>query len=159
MPDIEDLRVVVGELMQEPGESFTETTVLNGVLATSLGRARLDAALRSRLNIANPAVYTLKTFGELCQISGVAVSKSDIGVAVRTRDIYVSTARESQENGVAIGIDLQSVDALPEESDFWEGEFYKQHFTGQEIAYALLQPEPRGELRWRVVRQGGAPQS
>jgi phosphopantetheine--protein transferase-like protein len=112
------------------------------VLATSLGRARLDAALRSRFNFANQGVYTLKTFGELCQLSGVAVAGADSAVAP-TGKIDVPTLHGSHGDGVAIGIDLQSVDALPEANDFWESEFYRRHFTKQEIGYALLQAEPR----------------
>src|SRR5579872_5885156 len=77
MPNIQELRSVVGELMQVPADSITGATTLNGVLATSLGRARLDAALRSRFNFANQGVYTLKTFGELCQLSGVAITDGD----------------------------------------------------------------------------------
>jgi phosphopantetheine--protein transferase-like protein len=137
MPNIEELRSVVGELMQVPGDSITGATILNGVLGTSLG-----AALRSRFNIANQGVYTLKTFGELCQLSGVAADGNG-PATVETRKIDAPVIQALQGDGVAIGIDLQSVDALPVANDFWESEFYKQHFTKQEIAYALLQAEPR----------------
>jgi phosphopantetheine--protein transferase-like protein len=142
MANIEELRLVVGELMQVPGDSLTGDTTLNGVLATSLGRARLDAALRSRFNIANQGVYTLKTFGELCSLSGVAVDGVNSAAApIRKADIPAINGLHG--DGVAIGVDLQSVNALPEANDFWECEFYRQHFTKQEIAYALLQAEPR----------------
>jgi phosphopantetheinyl transferase (holo-ACP synthase) len=32
---------------------------------------------------------------------------------------------------------------MPKATDYWEDEFYRQHFTRQEIAYALLQLAPR----------------
>jgi phosphopantetheine--protein transferase-like protein len=142
MPNIEELRSVVGELMQVPGDSLAGPTILNGVLATSLGRARLDAAMRSRFNLANQGVYTLKTFGELCSLFGVAVAGGDTAAAT-VRKTNVPAFNGSHGDGVAIGIDLQSANALPEANDFWESEFYKQHFTKQEIAYALLQADPR----------------
>lgn len=143
MPNIEELRSVVSELMQVPADSITGATTLNGVLATSLGRARLDAALRSRFNFANQGVYTLKTFGELCQLSGIAVADGYGSSPMAVRKTVVPSIHGLQGDGVAIGVDLQSVNAMPEANDFWESEFYKQHFTKQEIAYALLQAEPR----------------
>ncbi len=143
MANIEELRSIVSELMQVPSESIAGSTALNGILATSLGRARLDAVMRSRLNISNPGVYTLKTFDELCQLSGITTPNGNGTVAVQSRSVQTPAGLGPEGNGIAIGIDLQSVDALPKENDYWEGEFYRQHFTRQEIAYALLQPEPR----------------
>jgi phosphopantetheine--protein transferase-like protein len=49
-------------------------------------------------------------------------------------------------DGIAVGVDIQMITALPIVADCWEDEFYRRMFTSQEIAYALLQAQPRGSL-------------
>jgi phosphopantetheine--protein transferase-like protein len=141
MARIEELKEMVSELMKADAETVDESTRLSGLLASSMGRARLDASLRGRLGIANPGVYTVQTFGELCQLLGTE-GISPNGVAATVRRPPLAPANFSGK-GVAVGVDIQAVVALPEEKDYWEGDFYRQHFTQQEIAYALLQPHPR----------------
>jgi phosphopantetheine--protein transferase-like protein len=141
MASIEDLKEIVGSLMKTDTAALDSSTVLNGLLASSIGRARLDAALRSKLNIANPGVYSVKTFGELCHAAGLG-DAGDTQAANAGNKPPLPAANLSRA-GVALGVDIQSVAALPEEADYWEGDFYRQHFTRQEIAYALLQPHPR----------------
>jgi holo-[acyl-carrier protein] synthase len=141
MANIEELKLAVGELMKIDPETFIDSTPLNGLLASSIGRARLDATLRSRLGISNPGVYTVQTFGELCQLVGVGGASSTTAPTVATTP-SLTTAAASATN-IAIGVDIQAISALPEEADYWDGDFYQQHFTSQEIAYALLQPHPR----------------
>jgi len=143
MPETENLKAVVSELMQVPVEAVNASTLFSGLLATSLGRARLDAALRSRFGIANSGVYTVKTFGDLCRIVGTEVSEGNISGPTTSPNQIPSAIPGSNHSGMAVGVDIQSVDALPEAADYWEAEFYQQHFTRQEIAYALLQPNPR----------------
>jgi phosphopantetheine--protein transferase-like protein len=143
MAETEVLRTIVSDLMMLPAESLDSSTVLGGVLSSSLGRARLDAALRSRLSIANPAVYTVKTFGELCRVAGADISGETANSVVEAKSRPGLVAAGHGGATTALGIDIQSVASLPDASDYWETEFYQQHFTRQEIAYALLQTHPR----------------
>jgi holo-[acyl-carrier protein] synthase len=41
-----------------------------------------------------------------------------------------------------IGIDIESVKAMPDAEDFWQAPFYRAHFTPAEIAYSLLRTNP-----------------
>jgi phosphopantetheine--protein transferase-like protein len=143
MPETEKLKVLVSELMQVPVETVDASTAFSGVLATSLGRARLDAALRSRFGVTNNGVYTVKTFGDLCRLMGAEVSEANAAQPTASRSQPAVPLSALNHAGIAIGVDIQSADALPEAADYWESEFYQQHFTRQEIAYALLQPNPR----------------
>lgn len=143
MLETEKLKALVSELMQVPAETVDASTVFSGILASSLGRARLDAALRSRFGIANNGVYTVKTFGDLCRLLGTEISEADASVSVTSRNQPPALLTGASTAGIAVGVDIQSVDALPEVADYWEAEFYQHHFTRQEIAYALLQPNPR----------------
>jgi phosphopantetheine--protein transferase-like protein len=42
-----------------------------------------------------------------------------------------------------VGLDVEEIGALPAAVDYWEHEFYRESFSRSEIAYAVLQPEPR----------------
>ncbi len=144
MIETDKLRAIVGELMQVPADQIVASTVFaGGPLSSSMGRARLDAALRSRLNMSDPGIYVVQTFGDLCKLAGaegsdtpahrpsqVGSDKRSISSGIRSRDL-------------AVGVDIQSVSELPDATDYWEAEFYQQHFTKREIAYALLQSNPR----------------
>lgn len=141
METLDQLRVCVGELMQSSPAELNASSPLSGLLSSSLGRARLDALLRARVGIANPGVYTVKTFGELCQLFGAEVTGVSATV-VRPQATSVFKL-DRHDSGISVGVDIQSVTALPEAADYWECDFYKQHFTRQEIAYALLQSDPR----------------
>ncbi|GGG69922.1 holo-ACP synthase [Edaphobacter dinghuensis] len=144
MPETEKLRSIVSELMQVSEDQIGDSTVFAGsVLASSLGRARLDAALRSRLNFSDPGVYVVQSFGELCKLAGTEGVGGPSISSLPTNNGKQAILREVTGQNVAVGVDIQSVSDLPEVADYWEAEFYQQHFTRQEIAYALLQPAPR----------------
>lgn len=142
--EIDQLRLIVGELMQLPADQIVESTIFAGsTLSSSMGRARLDAALRSRLNLANPGVYTVQTFGDLCKLAGAEIPDGFVNHPPQTNGSKRSILNDAAGQNIVVGVDIQSVSELPEAEDYWESEFYQQHFTGQEIAYALLQPNPR----------------
>jgi phosphopantetheine--protein transferase-like protein len=143
MPKTEELQEIIAEFMKVPIAAVDASTVFTGTLASSLGRARLDAMLRSRIGISNPAVYTVKTFGELCQRIGTDSSRVNHLPPVTQRDGSHAARTSFSGKGIAIGVDIQSVADLPNVTDYWEDAFYLQRYTQQEIAYALLQPSPR----------------
>jgi phosphopantetheine--protein transferase-like protein len=49
-------------------------------------------------------------------------------------------------DGLALGMDMQEISALPLASDYRTDEFYTSHFVPQEIATSLLRPESRAHL-------------
>jgi phosphopantetheine--protein transferase-like protein len=144
----ESLREVVSKLAKiDPGH-LSAATLLNGPLGGSFGRARLDANLRSQFGVSNPAVYNVNTFGDLCAVLGIATSAdpspraADPSQALPVAQIGAHTAG----SGVAVGVDAESVSAMPEVADYWEDDFYKTTFTSREIAHALLRPSPRASF-------------
>jgi phosphopantetheine--protein transferase-like protein len=42
-----------------------------------------------------------------------------------------------------VGLDVEDIGSLPVAADYWEHEFYSGTFAKSEIAYAVLQSEPR----------------
>jgi holo-[acyl-carrier protein] synthase len=142
MADTQELKDIVADLMKVDASAIDGGTVLGGLLASSMGRARLDAVLRKRMGIADPAVYTVKTFGELARLAGLEAG----GSAAPAAAVNPALSSEGSAGEIALGIDMQSIDAMPQTADFWEEAFYQQHFTPQEVAYALLQANPRESL-------------
>src|SRR5580704_15430700 len=76
----EQLREIVRHFLQLSAEDLTAATPLNGSLSGSIGRARLDAALRSKLGFSKPEVYSIATYGQLADaICGFDTDTHDSG--------------------------------------------------------------------------------
>jgi phosphopantetheine--protein transferase-like protein len=144
----EILREIVSKLAKIDPAQISATTPLNGPLGGSFGRARLDANLRSRFGVSNPAIYNVDTFGDLCAVLGIATSSNPSARVVAPSQALVIPAAEIQAagSGIVVGADVESVSAMPEASDYWEDDFYKTTFTSREIAHALLRPSPRASF-------------
>lgn len=131
-----EVREIVASLAGKAADEIQANTQLSGVVGGSLGRARLDAVLRSRAGQSFPVVYRAVTFGELAEgICGVQSSAEPPKSLPRLSAGVVV--------GQAVGVDIESVAALPEAVDYWETDFYREMFTANGIAYALMQSEPR----------------
>jgi phosphopantetheine--protein transferase-like protein len=144
----ETLREIVSNLAKiDPGQ-LSAGTPLNGPLGGSFGRARLDANLRSRFGVSNPAVYNVNTFGDLCAVLGISTSSNLPPQAVASSPAVPILPNETRMggSGVVVGADVEAVSAMPEASDYWEDDFYKTTFTSREIAHALLRPSPRASF-------------
>lgn len=141
------LQELVASLGGKDKAQITYATVLDSVLQGSLGRVRLEGALRYKLGVSNPKVAQSSTFGDLCQLLGVAglngTSPEVAPVQEQPRPATAIAQPGAALQGVNVGIDIEAIAALPEASDYWEHEFYKSAFSPREIAYALLQPSPR----------------
>jgi phosphopantetheine--protein transferase-like protein len=62
-----------------------------------------------------------------------------------------AAAAESQRvQPLSVGVDIELIDNMPEAADFWAADFYRSHFTAEEIAYCVRQPHPRMHFaaRW-----------
>ncbi|MGO8757355.1 MAG: 4'-phosphopantetheinyl transferase superfamily protein [Terracidiphilus sp.] len=144
----ETLRELIAALGNKEKEQIGSATPLNALLAGSLGRTRLDAALRNKHGVSNPGVYEAATFGDLCRLLGAAPQDGAAAAVAAPTEPAQATSVFSFETGIGakklqVGIDLEPIAALPAASDYWEDEFYKSTFTAREIAYALLQPSPQ----------------
>ena len=125
----------------------------------SLARARLDAAIRHRLGIKCQAVYSAKTYGELeSAVLGTASipshpSVNSVAGEKRNGDpgpLLIQHTSSAFNSVLGCGIDIEMVEKFPEVQDFWNDEFYSTCFTSLEIAYCLLQENPRMHFaaRW-----------
>jgi phosphopantetheine--protein transferase-like protein len=115
----------------------------------SLARTRLDAAIRKRIGIRSPAVYSAKSFGEL-ETAIFTDSTRPQPPSVVTFDRIHSGQPDISSPPISCGIDIQNVDDLPGAEDYREDDFYKLAFSPTEIAYCLLQENHRMHFaaRW-----------
>ena len=141
----ERLRDIFSKLGRVDSGQITWTTPLPRPLVNSLGRARLDAALRSEFGIVNPAIYKVGTFGELCSVLGIDSSSGAVAAAPESASVSPVMARGSG-NGLSVGVDVESVKAMPTVLDYWDDDFYKKTFTPREIAFALVQASPQASF-------------
>ena len=51
---------------------------------------------------------------------------------------------------ITCGVDMEEVATLPDATDYWKHEFYREHFSPEEIAYCAGQRDPRQHFaaRW-----------
>lgn len=152
------LRQTVADFFHIAPDQVTAELDFRGRMGGSVARARFDVAIRERLEITCPQVYTARTYGELeaavlgkplpasGPIAAVVVSGGLQLAASATATPGQVTAREN----IACGIDLESPEQFPLETDYWESEFYRANFSRAEIAYCAAQADPRQHFaaRW-----------
>jgi phosphopantetheine--protein transferase-like protein len=136
------LREIVAGVARVDREQINSGTPLADILGGSLGRARLDAAVRARLGISSPAIYRATTYGDL---QG-ALGWGDAAALNDGEHPNLPSPVLPPGDEIAVGIDVELIASLPAAADYWEDVFYRRMFTSQEIAYALLQAQPRASL-------------
>ncbi len=83
--------------------------------------------------------WDIKTYGVLMQ----RINEKQAGSSFTPLPELISTIAEIDTFNSGIGIDIQEINVLPVSNDFREDEFYKMNFTSAEIAYCILQKNPR----------------
>jgi phosphopantetheine--protein transferase-like protein len=131
-----------------PGELGPETSL--AALDTSLGGAKVNLGLK-RLGFALPSGFRPTTFGAMvAALSGEEpAAKSDrTGPATKPARTPVYSAPQAAVganglSGLSVGLDVEDIRSLPLADDYWEHEFYRGNFSRSEVAYAVLQTDPR----------------
>jgi holo-[acyl-carrier protein] synthase len=138
----ENLLEILATVSRKDRAQIQDSTQLDSLLAGSLGRAKLEAALHFRCGISDPRICQAATVGQLCATLGLDVSPAFAGA---TPELITPPAFATQAlpNEVQLGVDLESIADMPIATDYWEEDFYKATFRPSEIAYALMQPAPR----------------
>ncbi len=144
MNHVDQLREMVATMLRLPPDQVAPETSL-ARLDTSLSGARLKLGLK-RLGLSMATASAPATFGEL---EAAVFGKSSAKVAAAQSGGEIDTTMEHAPAafaGVRVGIDLQEVKSLPVANDYWEHEFYVGMFDKSEIAYAVVQSDPRTHL-------------
>jgi phosphopantethiene--protein transferase domain len=142
----EQLRQIVAQLAGLKPEAIdADFSLKSRGLQSSVRRAALAAAIRRYLGVTVPEVYSVVSFREL----ETAVSASGTKTDIASKPAVAVSGLRGVDN-LACGIDIERVEAMPVTDDYWEHEFYKESFSKDEIAYCLLQENPRMHFaaRW-----------
>jgi phosphopantetheinyl transferase (holo-ACP synthase) len=132
---MDNVRELIATMLMVPPDQIASETSL-GALQTSLTATRLRLGLK-RLGLSLPDGKVPATFGDLeAALSGKPVSHALPAIAPAS----------APPSAVQVGLDVQDVRSLPMAADYWEHEFYRGVFAKTEIAYAVVQPEPRIHL-------------
>jgi phosphopantetheine--protein transferase-like protein len=127
-------------LMVSPGEVGEGISL--AALNTSLGSAKVRLGLK-RLGLALPIGVKPATFGGLvAALSGESLPAPAAAKPETTPRAAVAATGVGL-TGLQVGLDVEDIGSLPVAADYWEHEFYRGTFARSEIAYAVLQAEPR----------------
>jgi len=155
-----ELKQVVAELFEADFHAVNADFLLSTRrMQGSLARAKLDAAIRHRLGVKCRGVYSAQTFGELQEavlgisVNGAEADMSDLSVRPVTNakpSVMLGENRIGSVPVLSCGIDIEMVDSFPKVDDYWKDSFYTNSFSSVEIAYCLLQENPRMHFaaRW-----------
>ena len=152
MESKEQLRQIVAQLAGlNPDAIDPDFSLKSRGLQSSVRRAALAAAIRRHLGVNVADVYSVVTFRDLeaAVFEGGAQASASRGTPADLQNPIVASALSGVDD-LACGIDIERVDAMPVTDDYWEHEFYKESFSKDEIAYCLLQENPRMHFaaRW-----------
>ncbi len=148
----EKLRQVVAQLAGlKPEVIGPDFSLRSRGLQSSVRRAALAAAIRRQLGSDCPQAYTAATFAELeAAVRGEDARPIPAAAKPVESPSLSLPSRFDGPDGLACGMDIEMVAALPVTDNYWEHEFYKEAFSKDEIAYCLLQENPRMHFaaRW-----------
>jgi len=158
MADRELFRRTVAEFFEVEPESVGPEFALSGPrMQGSIARYALAAAIRRRTGAPVAAVHTAVTYGQL-EAAAFATNGTTPGHAADAPPPSLPVAEllalhpmpAGPERGLTCGIDVELVENLPPVDDYWASDFYSTLFTPAEIAYCLLQEQPRMHFaaRW-----------
>jgi phosphopantetheine--protein transferase-like protein len=147
------LREIVAKLTETPAEQIGPDFPLHSHGLQSSGRrAALAAAIRRKIGGIDHVPDSARTFGELEQAvfsPGTPIPLPGPGAPATSRQ-SAPTSGDNDDQSVRCGLDIENIADLPEAPDYREHEFYQTMFTSDEIAYCIMQENPRMHFaaRW-----------
>jgi phosphopantetheine--protein transferase-like protein len=158
MANQQDLRTVLAEFLSiDPASLDGDFALIGPRLHGSIARYALSSAIRRRLGLHSPVIFTAGTYGEL-EAALLGGASTPMPAHMTTALIPPSLRNGAADSAMAqntlaslsCGVDIELVENLPEAADYWTSEFYADAFTHAEIAYCLMQENPRVHFagRW-----------
>jgi phosphopantetheinyl transferase (holo-ACP synthase) len=135
------VRALVATMLMVAPETVDADTSLRAI-DNSLSGARLRLGLK-RLGVEFNSPKVPATFGELERVlAGNEMSATPMAQA----EVKAALLPSPVGPRARIGHDIQDLESLPDTADFWSHEFYLGSFSPAELAYAVVQSEPKQNL-------------
>lgn len=137
----EKIKETVARYIKKPVAELTAQTVIDrSAVAGSVIIHRMYAQLAAEGIVV--ADYTsIKTLGQLLTAAGGSVTDKAVQVVLPSADDHTASVMEQP-----VGIDIEKIDAMPMVTDYRSDEFYTMNFAPAEIAYCILQTNPRASF-------------
>jgi holo-[acyl-carrier protein] synthase len=158
MSDADILRKIIAKIGRvDAGQIGPDFSLESPAMKGSLKRAALAAAIRRDLGVNCPAAHTVRTFAELERaIHGGAASPATAPAPAQSASMHPGPLMPAMPRTIAggaelrCGFDIEMISEMPEATDYREHEFYADSFSPEEIAYCVLQENPRMHFaaRW-----------
>lgn len=146
----ESLKAVIADYLAVEPSTLSEGFRFSGDrFQGSVGMYKFAAFAQKRLGKRVPAIPYGAGLEEALALLGdptAAPGESRVpapGAAPRSSAATVAPAWSTQAGSAELGVDIESVSAMPPAADFRSHEFYASAFTPEEIAYCVLKGEPR----------------
>jgi holo-[acyl-carrier protein] synthase len=161
----EKVRAIIADFIRIPPQQITDATPIGrSAVGSSILVHRMFARLAAEgLTVAN--YNSVRVFGDVWPSTAnpQSTTASSQPTTPNPQPAAASTrpAQTATNNSAGIGLDIESIDALPKTNDFRTDEFYKQNFTPREMAYCILQPDPYASFaglfaaKEAIVKAGG----
>jgi len=137
--NIEEQKNIIATFLGiSPNEVTSQTKINTKALQGSVKIHRLRSALKA--TGVNPSSWeNINTFGDL---NGAKFDSEPTSTQISiSSDPHHHT--ESPANKIAIGIDIESEKSIPDTSDYFEDQFFKDNFSGKEISYCSRAANPK----------------
>ena len=151
------LKQQLADILGVPPDAITPNTSLDlPRFRSSAGVMILQSVVRSATGD-TASVAGVRTFGELlARVTGDAASSAAVSAEAAFPAVVASERNGNGSLGLAgfaaggCGVDIEEVATMPASLDFWAHDFYTTHFSPEEIAYCVAQPDPRPHFaaRW-----------
>src|SRR5579872_3023182 len=131
----EKVRAIIADFIRIPPQQITDATPIGrSAVGSSILVHRMFARLAAEgLTVAN--YNTVRVFGDVWPS---ATNPQSTTTSPQPAAASPRPAPAAINNSAGIGLDIESIDALPKTNDFRTDEFYKQNFTPREMAYCIL---------------------
>jgi phosphopantetheine--protein transferase-like protein len=149
----ESLRGIVAKIGRTEADKIgSDFSLRGGEFEGSIRKAALTAAIRRHLGVDSRAAFTAGTYGELEQaLFGQPSAAASTGIGSPAAAPITNFPRQNGTlGGLRCGVDLEMISEMPETPDYREHEFYVDSFSPEEIAYCIMQENPRMHFaaRW-----------
>jgi len=129
-------------------------------LTSSFGVSALRSMLEAEAKVRLPPLTSKMSVDEVIALLGSGAAKTassgNAPAAVRptarlvapvtVRPTGLNPMRYDPPANLGMGMDIQEIASLPETTDLRSHEFYSTHFSPEELATAVLRPDPRAHL-------------
>lgn len=136
----EKLKELISGFIKIPADQIDNSTAIDrSVVKNSILLHRMYARLKEE-NIVVNNYWEVRTFGDLVVRANGGLSTTGV---MSSKSLPDTGSDAGQEKTGGIGIDIEEIISFPDVDDYRADSFYTMNFADAEIAYCILQRNPK----------------